>query len=76
MMDAFSFNMTELAFFRENKREPDFSNMLKIMKREKPDRPVLFELFLNEGLYSRLAGANLNDAENDTEYYSITWVST
>ena len=70
-MGTFAPHMADMAFFMENKREPDFGNMLKILRREKPDRPALFELFLNEGLYSNLAGANLADAKNDFERYSI-----
>ena len=38
------------------KRKPDFNNFLKVLQREVPDRPVLFELFLNGPLYERLAG--------------------
>jgi uroporphyrinogen decarboxylase len=34
----------------------DFSQLLKVLERRKPDRPVLFEFFLNTPLYNRLAG--------------------
>jgi len=37
-------------------REPDFSQLLKVMHREKPDRPVLFELFLDKRLFSLFSG--------------------
>lgn len=37
-------------------RKPDFDNLLKILKCEKPDRPTLFEFFLNASLYERLGG--------------------
>lgn len=33
------------------KPKPDFNNMLKVLKRENPSRPTLFEFFLNDGLY-------------------------
>lgn len=33
---------------------PDFSNLLKILRREEPDRSTLFELFLNDSLYDYL----------------------
>jgi len=33
------------------KAEPDFGNLLKVLRREKPDRPTLFEFFMNDPLY-------------------------
>jgi len=36
--------------------EPCFENLLKVLRREVPDRPTLFEFFLNHRLYRRLAG--------------------
>ncbi len=38
------------------KREPNFANLQKVLRRERPDRPTLFEFFLNGPLYERLAG--------------------
>ena len=35
---------------------PDFNNLLAVLRREKPKRPTLFEFFLNDPLYDRLAG--------------------
>ena len=38
-------------------RRPDFEhNMLRVLRKEKPERATLFELFLNESSYRRLAG--------------------
>jgi uroporphyrinogen decarboxylase len=37
-------------------RKPDIENLYKALRGEQPDRPVLFELFLNDPLYRRLAG--------------------
>jgi len=39
------------------KAEPDFENLLRVLRRQKPARPTLFEFFLNNPLYARLAGA-------------------
>ena len=36
--------------------KPDFGNILKVLRREAPDRPTLFEFFLNRPLYEKLAG--------------------
>ncbi len=38
------------------KAEPDFNNLLQVLRREKPSRPTLFELFLNERLHEQLIG--------------------
>lgn len=38
-------------------RKPDFKNLLKVLDKKKPDRPTLFEFFLNIPLYEKLAGA-------------------
>jgi len=45
--------------------EPDFSNLLAVLRREKPKRPTLFEFFLNERLYENLVpGAKARLKEN------------
>lgn len=44
--------------------KPNFENLLKVLQREEPDRPTLFEFFLNTPLYNQLAGpqiANMTD---------------
>jgi uroporphyrinogen decarboxylase len=41
-------------------RKPDFDNILKVLNREKPDRPTLFEFFMNRPLYERLGGVISN----------------
>lgn len=40
--------------FIRNSRTPDFNQLLKVLKKEKPDRPPLFEFFLNDRLYDTL----------------------
>ncbi len=37
-------------------REPDFSQLHRVLRREKPERPVLFELFMNWKVYERFGG--------------------
>ncbi|GHU74233.1 hypothetical protein AGMMS49992_15110 [Clostridia bacterium] len=44
--------MPELPSFKA----PDFSQMLKVLAKQRSDRPVLFELFMNGPLYERLSG--------------------
>jgi len=36
-------------------RKPDFANLQAVLEHRRPDRPTLFEFFLNEPLYQRLA---------------------
>ena len=36
--------------------DPDFSNLVSVLRREVPARPTLFEFFLNGPLYAKLAG--------------------
>ena len=40
-------------------RTPDFEQMLLVLHNEKPSRPTLFEFYMNENLYNRLAGYKL-----------------
>ncbi len=40
----------------QKNRKPNFENLLKVLKCEKPSRPTLFEFFLNGPLYEKLAG--------------------
>jgi uroporphyrinogen decarboxylase len=42
-------------------REPNFDNLLAVLRREVPERPTLFEFFLNERLYKKLAGDSYTD---------------
>jgi len=35
-----------------SKFQPDFNEFLKVLKKEKPSRPVLYELFMNNEVYS------------------------
>ncbi|MDR2619010.1 MAG: hypothetical protein LBC62_09085 [Treponema sp.] len=40
-------------------RKPDIENLYKVLRKEEPARPTLFELFMNLPLYERLAGRKL-----------------
>ena len=42
-------------------RKPDIENLYKVLRREEPSRPTLFELFMNRPIYERLAGRKLAD---------------
>lgn len=47
------------------RREPDFENLKKVLKREVPDRPVLFELMMNMPYMERLTGSPLPSGADD-----------
>ncbi len=49
---------------RDQLGPPDFGNLLSVLQRGKPERPTLFEFFLNGPLYARLAGRE--PREDDT----------
>ena len=34
--------------------QPDFNELLKVVAREKPSRPVLFEFYMNDNVYNRV----------------------
>lgn len=50
-------------------RQPDFNQLLKVLNKEVPDRPVLFELFLNDELYGILAGEEIANMTDDAAHY-------
>ena len=46
-------------------RKPDFErNTLRVLQKGKPERPALFELFLNPTYYARLAGRESIDGDS------------
>lgn len=53
------------------KFEPDFEQLLKVLRREEPDRPVLFEYFMNGELFTFLTGKNYAAATNRDEQVKI-----
>lgn len=53
---------------RLTNRLPDIDQLLKVFRREVPDRPVLFELFMNDPLYEVLAGRKNPGGADPLEY--------
>lgn len=49
------------ALFPKRKSPPDFRQLEKVLLRKKPDRPVLFEYFMNGDLISLVNGENFNN---------------
>ncbi|HEY5584799.1 MAG TPA: uroporphyrinogen decarboxylase family protein [Ruminiclostridium sp.] len=64
-MKPFNKKFTDINEFINNKRTPNFENLLSVLRREKPSRPTLFEFFLNEELYNRLTCHIKYDAHDE-----------
>ena len=52
---------------RSENFEPDFNNILQVLKREKPERPTLFEFAFNNRLHSKLSGIQKIDTTKRLE---------
>lgn len=50
-------------------RSCDFDNLLAVLRREAPKRPTLFEFYLNDPLYERLAGSKTPPADDPRKRY-------
>ena len=48
-------------------RQPDFDNLRRVLNRERPSRPTLFELFLNWDLYAAMAGVSPTSAAGEKD---------
>jgi Uroporphyrinogen-III decarboxylase len=53
-------------------RKPDFENLIKVLKREVPNRPTLFEFFLNGPLYERLCDEKFLSQNDELRGQKIT----
>jgi len=49
---------------RRESSGPDFENLLQVLRRRVPERPTLFEFFLNGPLYAKLSGRPYKRAED------------
>ncbi len=49
---------------REKNFEPNFNNLLKVLNNQIPDRPVLFEYFMNDRIIRKLSGENSVDPDD------------
>ena len=52
-------------------REPNFENLCKVLRCEVPDRPTLFEFFLNARIYKKLAGPAWTDSPETSAQYRL-----
>lgn len=70
-MKPFDSSFTDIHSFVNNPRRPDFDNILCVLKREQPKRPTLFEFFLNDELYLKLANQKKPPANDMLGYYKV-----
>ena len=53
-------------------RKPDFNNgLLKVLRREVPARPTLFEFYMNQTIYERLAGPKIASMTDELAGYRL-----
>ena len=55
--------------------EADFSQLLKVLRREEPCRPVLFEFFLNDRLYEKLSGKKITPEMDWITYEQVRFAA-
>lgn len=68
-MKEFNPKSIDINTYLNSTRKPDFSNLLKILEHGKPSRPALFEFFLNDRLYRRLSGTDLDKTYSELDYW-------
>ena len=52
-------------------RQPDFDNIRRVLDRSKPNRPTLFEFFLNQELYEKLADEPMPEIAEEKNRFLI-----
>ena len=56
--------------------EAKFDNLLRVLRKEKPDRPTLFEFFLNGPFYEKLTGKILGEEGRDWKFGKVNPIVT
>ncbi|MFA5292732.1 MAG: uroporphyrinogen decarboxylase family protein [Phycisphaerae bacterium] len=51
------------------KSPPDFENIVKVLKKQKPNRDTLFEFYMNPRIYSILADSQINSYSFDKKFH-------
>ena len=57
------------------KRKPIFENVLKVLRREAPSRPVLMELFMNDDIYAKFCDPKFIEGKSDNIAYTLQMAS-
>lgn len=53
------------------KKQPDFEQLLKVLRREPTEKPVLFEFIMNDGVLEHLAGGDVCRCNDDLRQLRI-----
>jgi len=74
-MIKFDNKMTTVDFVKEMtaKRQPDFNNFLKVLNKQMPERPTLFEFFLNDEINQELTGVPYPPLDNNFIHDQLSW---
>jgi len=56
--------MKDIVYKRSENFEPDFNNLLSVLKGKKPERPTLFEFGLNNRIMGKLTGMDYEDTSS------------
>jgi uroporphyrinogen decarboxylase len=71
-MKQFQPSFIDINFYLNNPRKPDFNNLLKVLHCQKPDRPTLFEFFMNDDLLLKLSGKEKYPSNDMLTYLKIS----
>ena len=65
--------MSEIQNFltKIRRRQPDFENLLAVLRKESPSRPTLFEFFMNQGLYEFLADEKAKNCNDELRRFRV-----
>lgn len=63
-MKPFDKSFTDISTYLKNEPKPDFNNILKVLRKEKPEKPTLFEFFMNSQIYSILANQEKTETDD------------
>jgi uroporphyrinogen decarboxylase len=67
-MRPFNTNYTDINFHLKNLRKPDFNNVIKVLRKVKPDRPTLLEFFIGANTFSKFVDSSKYDFEDRVSY--------
>lgn len=54
----------DVDMYRSDARKPNFNNLLKVLKREIPERSTLFEFYVNDDTCGRLSGMDVPERDD------------
>lgn len=52
-------------------RQPNFENLLKVLRKQIPERPTLFEFFMNQNIYELLANREAKESTDELRKFRV-----